>query len=187
MTRLRIFALLITLSIQLSATAGTLKNVLVIPGAATDRTPLNGGRGGANINRLGGFGSDLFYDRLANVFYGMADRGPGGGTIGYATRVHKFTLNIDPITGKASNFNLVATIPFTIPAGKSVNGITGPAAFDGTDPALGPSANSRTPGRNHDPEGFVVAPNGHFFVSDEYGPSIYEFQEDGVFVRAFTR
>src|SRR5690242_1350129 len=113
MTRLRIFAVFISLWIQLPAAASTLKNVLVIPGAAIDKTPLNGGHGGADINRLGGFGSDLFYDRLANVFYGMADRGPGGGTIQYGTRVHKFTLDIDPITGKASNFNLVSTIPFT--------------------------------------------------------------------------
>jgi hypothetical protein len=187
MTRLRIFALFISLSMQLPATTSTLKNVLVIPGAATDKTPLNGGRGGANINRLGGFGSDLFYDRRANVFYGMADRGPGGGTIRYATRVHKFTLDIDPVTGRASNFNLVATIPFTLPAGESLDGITGPAAFNGTDPALTPPKGSRALGLSHDPEGFVVAPNGHFFVSDEYGPSIYEFQGDGTFLRTFTR
>jgi hypothetical protein len=187
MTLLRIFALFISLWIQLPAAASTLKNVLMIPGTAIDKTPLNGGHGGADINRLGGFGSDLFYDRLANVFYGMADRGPGGGTIQYGTRVHKFTLDIDPITGKASNFNLVSTIPFTIPAGKSVNGVTGPAAFDGTDPALNSSANARALGRSHDPEGFVVAPNGHFFVSDEYGPSVYEFNDAGVFVRAFAK
>src|SRR5215467_12182266 len=154
MTRLGIFALFISLSIQFPASASSLTSVLVIPGAATDRTPLNGGNGGANINRLGGFGSDLFYDRLANVFYGMADRGPGGGTIRYGTRVHKFTLDIDPLTGKASNVNLVATIPFTIPAGKSVNGVTGPAAFDGADPALNSSTGSRVLGRSHDPEGF---------------------------------
>jgi hypothetical protein len=52
---------------------------------------------------------------------------------------------------------------------------------------LNSSTSSRALGRSHDPEGFVVAPNGHFFVSDEYGPSIYEFREDGAFVRAFTR
>jgi hypothetical protein len=44
-----------------------------------------------------------------------------------------------------------------------------------------------------DPEGFAISPNGHFFVADEYGPSIYEFapaevagKTEARFVRAFT-
>ena len=38
-----------------------------------------------------------------------------------------------------------------------------------------------------DPEGFVVNPvTGHFYVSDEYGPSLYEFDRQGVFVQAFA-
>jgi hypothetical protein len=180
-----ILALLITFLLASSADAASLKNVLIVPGSAADKTPLSGSRGGANINRLGGFGSDIYYDRFTNVFYGLTDRGPGGGTIGYTTRVHKFTLDIDPVTGAAGNFNLLATIPFTIPAGKTVNGIAGPAALNGIDPGLGSSRNARNIGLSHDPEGFVVAPNGHFYVSDEYGPSIYEFLPDGLFVRAF--
>src|SRR5215813_9439224 len=132
------FALSVAALTLNSAAGSTLQNVLVIPGETTDKTPLNGGRGGASVNRLGGFGSDLYYDRLANVFYGLTDRGPGGGTIEYSTRVQKFTLDIDPVTGKAGNFTLVATIPFTIPAGKTVNGIRGPAAFNGIDPTVGP-------------------------------------------------
>ena len=40
-------------------------------------------------------------------------------------------------------------------------------------------------GRSLDPEGLVVGSNGHFYVSDEYGPSVYEFAADGTFVRAF--
>lgn len=171
------------------ANAATLKNILVIPGAALDRTQLKGARGGANINRLGGFGSDVYYDRNAKVFYGVADRGPGGGTIPFATRVQKFTLNIDPVTGAASHFKLLDTILFRIPAGKTVNGVTGPASFNGIDPARRASGGAarNNLGLSHDPEGFVVAPNGHFYVSDEYGPSIYEFLPDGLFVRAFRQ
>ncbi len=161
-----------------AAGAATLKNVLIVPGAMIDKTPLNGSRGGANINRLGGFASDIFYDRIANVYYALTDRGPGGGVFPYGTRLHKFTISVDPVTGAASNFNLLATILFTVPAGKSVNGISGPAAFNGNDAA-------GNLGLSHDPEGLVVAPNGHFYVSDEYGPSIYEFLPDGAFVRAF--
>jgi len=166
----------------------TLSNVVVVPGSSQDATVLNGVAPGANVNRLGGFGSDLFYDRSAGVFYGLTDRGPGGGVIGYETRVQKFTLDIDPVTGAASNFHLLSTIRFTIPAGMSVNGITGPAAFNGIDPMLAPNRPApQNVGSSHDPEGFVVGPNGHFYVSDEYGPSIYEFQPNGAFVRAFTQ
>src|SRR5215467_3841533 len=95
--------LLMTLLVATIANGATLKNVLIIRGATVDKTPLNGRPGGASVNRPGGFGSDIYYDRFANVFYGLTDRGPGGGTIGYATRVHKFTLDIDPVTGKAGN------------------------------------------------------------------------------------
>jgi hypothetical protein len=41
-------------------------------------------------------------------------------------------------------------------------------------------------GNAFDPEGFVISPkNGHFLVSDEYGPSLYEFNRKGELVRAF--
>ena len=166
----------------------TLSNVVVVPGSTQDATALKGAAPGANVNRLGGFGSDLFYDRSAGVFYGLSDRGPGGGVIDYETRVHKFTLDIDPSTGAASNFRLLSTIRFTIPAGMTVNGVSGPAAFNGIDPMLAPKAlGVKNVGRSHDPEGFVVGPNGHFYVSDEYGPSIYEFLPNGAFIRAFVQ
>jgi hypothetical protein len=139
------------------------------------------------VNRLGGFGSDLFYDRKTGFFYGLADRGPGGGTILYDTRVQKFRLIVDPRTGAISNFQLVDTILFKLPAGKTVNGVSGPLNFNGLDPKLdAPHGSESRLGRSFDPEGFVVAPNGNFFVSDEYGPSIYEFRPNGGFLRAFT-
>jgi hypothetical protein len=164
-----LFILLCVLGLTAPVSAISLKSILIVSGSAIDKTPLSGKRGGANINRLGGFGSDLFYDRKANVFYGLVDRGPGGGTIPYSTRVQKFTLDINPATGEAKNFKLLDTIVFRM----------GPAPFNGLDPKGG------NLGLSHDPEGFVVAPNGHFYVSDEYGPSVYEFMPDGMFVRAF--
>ena len=176
------------LTLTIAINAATLANVLIVPGSAEDATPLHGASGGANVNRLGGFGSDLYYDRAANVFYGLTDRGPGGGTIGYDTRVQKFTLDIDPVSGAASNFHLLSTIRFTIPAGMTLNGVKGPSTLNGTDPMLDPKRRGvENMGISFDPEGFVVGRNGHFYVSDEYGPSIYEFLPDGVFVREFTQ
>lgn len=158
------------------AQATALVNYLTIPGETTDLSLLNDGNGGANINRLGGFGSDLFYDRYNNVYYGVADRGPGGGTISYDTRVQKFSLDVNPNSGTISNFNLLDTILFKQPDGTNFNGLS---------PELDPkNGNPRVLGRSLDPEGFLVAPNGNFYVSDEYGPSIDEFLSDGTFVRS---
>jgi hypothetical protein len=46
-----ILVLLVALILASSADAASLKNVLAVPGAAVDKTQLNGSRGGANINR----------------------------------------------------------------------------------------------------------------------------------------
>ena len=158
-----------------SADAINLVNTLTIPGESQDLYPTNGVSGGANINRLGGFFSDLYYDRYENVYYGLVDRGPGGGTIAYETRVQKFSLNVNNTTGAIGSFNLLDTILFKN-NGNSYNGLN-PRALNGDASVLGLS---------FDPEGLAVAPNGNFYVSDEYGPSVYEFRSDGSFLRAFT-
>lgn len=156
-----------------SAYGVSFNNSIGIPGDSTDLYPFNGNS--ANVNRLGGFFSDLYYDRYNNVYYGLADRGPGGGTISYNTRVQKFSLDVNSQTGAISNFNLLDTIAFT-QNGKNFNGLN-PRLLNGNVGVLG---------RSFDPEGFTVARNGNFYVSDEYGPSVYEFRPDGSFVRGFT-
>ncbi|MBD2538207.1 esterase-like activity of phytase family protein [Coleofasciculus sp. FACHB-SPT36] len=166
-----------TLSITANTTstyAASLVNTLAIPGESTDLFPTNGGNGGANINRLGFF-SDLYYDRYENVYYGLGDRGAGGGVLSYETRVQKFSLDVDPNTGTISNFKLLKTILFT-KDGENLNGLN-PQLLNGDTGILGLS---------FDPEGFAVAPNGNFYVSDEYGPSVYEFTSTGSFIRAFA-
>ncbi len=152
------------------AKAGVLVNGLTIPGEATDKIPGSG----ANVNRLGFF-SDLYYDRYQNVYYSLADRGPGGGTIAYDTRVQKLSLNVDAQTGAIGDFKLLDTILLT-KNGENFNGLN-PKALNGDTAKLGLSL---------DPEGFVVAPNGSFYVSDEYGPSVNEFSPSGAFVRSLT-
>lgn len=149
-----------------------LVNQLLVPGNLTDL----GGGSTPNENRLGGFGSDLAYDRVNNEWYGLVDRGPGGGLISYETRVQKFSLDFNQTTGAISNFTLKDTIKFTDASGNAFNGLN-PLLLNGDKAALGNS---------FDPEGLVRAKNGHFFVADEYGPSVKEFDASGKFVRNFT-
>jgi hypothetical protein len=153
-------------------TKATLVNTLTIPGDAKDLSGLT--PSGVNTDRLG-FISDLYYDRNTNTYYGLSDRGPGGGVIPYNTRVEEFTLNVDSNSGAISNFNLIKTVQFTN-NGTNYNGLN-PTLLNGNQSVLGLS---------HDPEGFAISPNGNFYVSDEYGPSVDEFDPNGKFIRAFT-
>jgi hypothetical protein len=61
----------------------------------------------------------------------------------------------------------------------------GNVPFNGLNPNLLNGDNSVL-GRSFDPEGLVVGQGGHIYVSDEYGPSVYEFTSSGHFIRAFT-
>lgn len=147
------------------AAAPTFVNGLAIPGATGDAfgTSVNDGRVG--------FFSDLYYDTARGQWWGLSDRGPGGGTLDYDTRVQRFTIDIDPATGAISNFQIAETVKFMADG----------AALNGRAPSP-----ASILGNAFDPEGFVVSPkNGHFLVSDEYGPSLYEFDRQGVLARRF--
>ena len=143
-----------------------LVNGLVIDGATLDAS------GGTLVNdgRLGFF-SDLYYDPEHDEWWALSDRGPGGGTLHYETRVHRFRLDIDRATGVISNFQVLSTLIFR----------KGGSELDGFAPAVGGPL-----GLAFDPEGIVVNPrNGHLLVSDEYGPSLVEFNRTGRLVRRY--
>jgi hypothetical protein len=146
--------------------APTFVNGLLIDGSTLDAS------GGTLVNdgRLGFF-SDIYYDPVRNDWWALSDRGPGGGTLRYETRVHRFKLDVDRHTGAISNFQILRTFIFR----------RGGEALDGFAPEVaGPL------GLAHDPEGLVVHPlTGHLFVSDEYGPSLLEFTRFGQLVRRY--
>jgi hypothetical protein len=141
-------------------------NGLTLDGALLD---LSGGTS-VNNGRLGYF-SDLYYDRAQNQWWALSDRGPGGGTLSYDTRLQRFSLDVNPATGAISNFAVQQTVLFR----------NGSQTFNGLAPSLASSL-----GQSFDPEGLVILPkSGNFLVSDEYGPSVYEFTRAGQFVRAY--
>lgn len=168
--RFRSLAAAVVLALSSGAPAmatPTFVNGITVPANTTDLS------GDPNaINRRLGMFSDLYYDPNRNEWWGLSDRGAGGGTLPYDTRVQRFTIDVNPTTGAISNFQVVQTVGFTGPLG----------TFNG----LAPSP-TNVLGRALDPEGFVVNPKtGRFIVSDEYGPSVYEFNRDGSLARAFT-
>ena len=142
---------------------------VAVPGGATDLSGQPSAFGG---NRLS-FGSDLYYDASTRSFWGITDRGPGGGVIDFAPRMQNFSLNLSS-TGKIGSFELKSSNLFR------QDGQT----FSGLNPGL-LNGDSSILGKSFDSEGISRLKNGNFLVSDEYGPSIYEFTGDGNFVRAY--
>ena len=126
---------------------------------------------GTETERRLGYFSDIYYDPARKQWWGLSDRGPGGGVLQYDTRVQRFEVDISA-TGAISNFRVVQTVKF----------MRGAQPFNGF--ALSPTS---VLGNAFDPEGIVINPKtGNLLVSDEYGPSLYEFDRTGQFIRAFT-
>lgn len=159
--------------LAVSATAGaqTFSNAQFVNGIAISGSTLDRSAGTDFDRRLGMF-SGLFYDPTRNEYWGVSDRGPGGGTISYETRAQRFSIDVDQNTGRISNFQIKATIKFTS-QGQALNGLA--------------PRQSNVLGRSFDPEGIAINPlNGNILVSDEYGPSLVEFNRNGEEVRRFT-
>ena len=154
---------------SMSASAAPLfVNGLAIAANTLDATGISG----ANQGRVGFF-SDLYYDRAKGDWWGVSDRGPGGGLLSYETRVQRFTLGVNPVTAAISNFQIAETVKFTDAAGNAFNGLA--------------PLPKNVLGRSFDSEGFVVHPTtGTLIVSDEYGPSVREFDHSGKLLRTFT-
>ena len=132
-------------------------NGLALPGDMLDESKGTD----ANTGRVGFF-SDIYYDAKRKHWWGLSDRGPGGGTLHYETRVQRFKLDIDKQTGAISKFKIVETMIFKDELGAA-------AGRHRPDP-------TSQLGNSFDPEASSsIRRRGHFLVSDEYGPSLYEF------------
>ena len=158
------------------AASWSLVNVVETPANTRDALPLRKGTpSSTNINRFG-FYSDLVFDQKTGAWYALADRGPGGGLIDYATRVERLSIPFNKTTGAIGQPVIQKTMLFTGEDGLVFNGLN-PFLLNGDKSVLGAS---------FDPEGLAIGNGGHFFVADEYGPSVYEFTSSGQFIRALT-
>jgi hypothetical protein len=122
---------------------------------------------------FGGLGSDLSYTGHDNVFVAAPDRGPFDGLtdVPFLDRVHFLHLSTDLQTKQVSAV-LLDTRMLKDESGQTFLGAAG--AFDVDNAAAA---------RRLDPEGIRVGPDGTFYISDEYGPYIFEFNRQGHLVR----
>jgi len=132
-----------------------------------------------------GFGSSLAQDpNDPTVFYLLTDRGPNAAGVAANSIIFgkaDFTPQIGKFRLKDNQLTLEQTILLKNAAGLLLTGLpnpsgqgsTGETALDLSGQTLPPSADGL------DSEGLVLAPDGTFWVSDEYGPHIVHFDATG--------
>jgi len=133
----------------------------------------------------GGFGSALAPDpNDPTVYYLLTDRGPNAAGVAANSIVFgkaDFTPQIGKFRLKDGQLTLEQTILLKNSAGQPLTGLPNPAgqgstgetAYDLGGNALGTSADGI------DSEGLVLAPDGTFWISDEYGPHLAHFDASG--------
>lgn len=140
-----------------------------IPGNAIDQSGLTGllEDGVTPHNLLGGLGSALAYTGRGQRYIATPDRGPADGATSYIDRIYQVEIKLKQ--QGANQYLVEPTVTrTTLLRQKGSTYFTGSAAaFD--------AVNSPDSLR-FDPEGVRISHCGHSaFVSDEYGPFIYEF------------
>jgi hypothetical protein len=185
-------ALASTLVVQHSATANV---VLLGTGslAATDTdlsglsTPLEGGTA---QNLLGALGSGITYSGVGNTFLAVPDRGPnatayaGGAAVdntqSYIARVQQLNLAITP-TASLGSWTITPTLTKTTLLSNSTP-LVGSSTIDNpnktyfTGLSSGFDSTNSSNSMRLDTESIRVSNTGKtVFVSDEYGPYVYEF------------
>ncbi len=133
----------------------------------------------------GGFGSGMAVDpKDPTIFYMLTDRGPNiDGTIAnqkvfakpdFAPQIGKFRL-------KDNTLILESIIELKNESGVKLTGLPNPTGLGSTgETAISTSGVSLAPSIDGlDPEGLVLAADGSFWVSDEYGPHIVHFDANG--------
>lgn len=188
-----------------SSRAGTFEDVSGL------HSPLENG---VRADELGGFGSAITYAG-GNTFLALPDRGPNAvefdddidNTASYINRFHTITMDLQPNkTGTGLPFTLTPTLrattllssltPLVYGTGKGLGVGSGVPPlnnfflhyFTGRSDNFNPKRNSGDPNdARFDTEGLRVSNDGfRVYISDEYGPYVYEFDRlTGIRLRSF--
>ena len=163
---------------------------------------------------LGGFGSGIAH-LSGDTFLAVPDRGPNAvsynslidDTASYINRVHTIKMNLAPNTGSGLPFTITPKLELTqllhsgtplvygsgsglgVGSGEPKQNRSGKYYFTGRSDNYNPDRSSRDPNDARlDPESIRVAPDGKtIFISDEYGPYVYQFDRaTGSRIRAFA-
>jgi len=171
--RIRRLSLAVRLALILGAGFSTARAEIKLIGTArldgksVDRSGLAGVLAGdIPHNRLGGI-SAIEFTGKDHEYVLLPDRGPGDGTTAYRCRFHIVRLDVDAGQTPSITADLLSTTLLQDESGRDLLGLA--SAID-TD---------QNRALRFDPEGVRTNRHGKIFMSDEYGPSVYEFSESG--------
>ena len=138
-----------------------------IPANTTDDTGLLATlEDGSPGNLAGGMGSAIAYSGVGDLYYMAPDRGPGDGSTTWLDRMYKVTIAITP---SGPGFTIAPALGHAT----LFNNESG-AYFVGNSSAFDPTNSPAS--MRLDPEGLRVGNTGTtVFISDEFGPFVYEF------------
>lgn len=137
-----------------------------IPSAVPDKSGEQGSlEGGIPANQWGGFGSGIAWLGTGNRYAVISDRGPADGATSYRCRFHIVDINVSP--RGAIGIELLETRLLSNEGGLPLVG------------SLKALPDSGIPAARFDPEAIRPSGRGTFYISDEYGPSILEFNSNG--------
>ncbi|MEO6846398.1 MAG: esterase-like activity of phytase family protein [Chthoniobacterales bacterium] len=130
----------------------------------------------ARGDTIGGIGSGICYDRKIDRYFCVSDRGPGNGAFSYRPRFVIAKISPDPTALRKLRVDVEKVVILKDENGKEMTGIN--PSSDPTDHPVTPAGVTCI-----DPEAIAVAPDGTVYVTDEYGPYLYQFSRDGKMLR----
>jgi hypothetical protein len=155
-------------------------------------------------NVLGGIGSALAFAGN-HTFLALPDRGPNAtewnaevdNTTSYISRFHTLSMQLTDVPVEGLPMTLVPTLSNTtllfnaspLNYGELIPDINrqNQFYFSGRSDNFGDGFSSNSDNGRFDPEGIRVGHNGKVYISDEYGPYVYEFDRvTGKRTRVFT-
>lgn len=122
---------------------------------------------------VGGIGSGMVYDQKNDTYLAVSDRGPGDGTLPYRPRY--VVLKIDQ-SGDKLEPRVIDSIILRDTKGQPMTGLIP----DNREAATPQMKDGRT---CIDPEAIALAPDDTLYITDEYGPYLYQFRRDGTQLR----
>ncbi len=144
-----------------------------VSGVSTDLSGLGDKlENGEPHNRFGGI-SALDYTGHDNIYLALPDRGPDDGATGYSCRYHTLDIDVQPGRSTPVVVQLKETLFLTDKQNRQ---------FSGSSAVL--STTSKLAGRL-DPEGIRRSSTGITYVSDEYGPLLLAFNQQGQEIRRY--
>jgi hypothetical protein len=155
----------------------------------TDHLPPLGTVGGVSLN-AGGFGSSVYPDPgHPGFFYGLEDRGPNvtapDGNMVLPIPSYDPSIGLFQMVG--NDAVLIKKIPLQGPDGQPYSGMIPPESATGEGVAADINGTQLSQDQEgYDSEGLVAMPDGTFWVSDEYGPYITHFNQDGDQIQRFS-